>query len=373
MSTRCLMVVGSLNRAAPYFQGARGVGLSAFWFDTATGEAEPICEEGGVDNPTFLSVDARSGCLYANSEIFGWREGTVSAYRFDATSKRLVYINKQPSLGSITAHNGFDRERRHLLVANYAMGPVGEGPDCAAVVYPIRPDGGLGAPASWVKHEGRGQHVERQERPHAHCVVASPDNRFVVVADLGLDALFTYALAPDGVLSATPVAVTSLPPGAGPRHLVFHADGRHALVICELDSTVRSFRYDAASGRFTAVATAAAVPEAERQGNHCSDIQIHPNGRVIYGANRGHDSIVVLGFEPATAALTVRSHVPCGGQTPRHMAIDPSGRFLLVANQNSDRVSVFAIDPDTGALAPTGHDIAVGSPMCVACAALPTR
>ncbi len=371
MSTRCLMVVGSLNRAAPYFQGWRGVGLSVFWFDTATGEATPICEDGGVDNPTFLSLDARSNCIYATSEVFGWHEGTVSAYRFDAEQRRLVYLNKQPSLGSIAAYNGFDRDGRHLLVANYAMRPIGEGPDCACAVFPIRTDGSLGAAVGSVRHEGRGPHPERQERPHPHCIVASPDGRFVVVADLGLDALFTYALALDGGLGAAPVAVAALPPGAGPRHLAFHPDGRHALVVCELDSTVRSFSYDAQTGRFAAAATVSAVPEAKRHRNHCSDIQIHPRGRFVYAGNRGHDSVVVLAFDPVTAALEVRAHVPCGGETPRNLAIDPTGRYLLVANQNSDRVSVFAIDLETGALDPTGCDIAVGSPMCVTCAILP--
>ncbi len=360
-----VLAVGSLNREAPYFQGARGVGLSILAFDADTGHARTICEDRGVDNPTYLSVDAQTGCLYANSEVFGWHEGTITAYRFDPALGRLAYINKQPSLGSIAAYNSFDRDRRHLLVANYAMSPPGEGPDCAAVVYPIRQDGGLAAPISWVSHQGQGPNTERQERAHPHCIIPSPDGAFAIVADLGLDVLITYALGEDGRLSCQPVASTQLPPGSGPRHVVFHPQGKHALVICELDSTIHALAYASATGQFTVRSTVSAVPDEARSINHCSDIQLHPNGRYAYGGNRGHDSVTLVVFDPETSDLSVAGHFPCGGATPRNLAIDPTGRFLLVANQNSDAVSVFSIAADTGRLARAGADIPIGSPMCL--------
>ena len=140
------MIVGSLNRDTPYFEPARGVGLSIFGFDPTTGRASLLSEDRSVDNPTFLSVAPASRCVYVNSEVFGWHEGLVSAYRYDPAAKRLVYLKKQPSLGSITAHNSLDSEARHLLVVNYGMGAEDEGPDHGVVVYPVRPDGGLGPP-----------------------------------------------------------------------------------------------------------------------------------------------------------------------------------------------------------------------------------
>jgi 6-phosphogluconolactonase len=360
-----LMVVGSLNREAPYFQGARGVGLSVFGFDSANGTAALICEDGGVDNPTFLSVDPTRGCIYANTEVFGWHEGTVSAYRFDPATRRLRYLNKQPSLGSITAYSSLDRSGRHLLVANYGMGPNDEGPDRAVVVYPLREDGGLGGPSDSVAHRGKGPNAERQERAHPHCVLPTPDGRFVVVVDLGLDAILTYRFGPDGQLFGKPVTRSPLPSGAGPRHLAFHPTGRMAVVICELDSTLLSLRYGAETGGFTPVESIAAVPAAARSGNHCSDVQIHPNGRFVYGANRGHDSIVILTINPQTGRLSLVGHHPCGGRTPRSLAIDPTGRFLVVANQNSDTLSIFAIDDRNGALSVTARTIELGTPMCV--------
>lgn len=364
MTDPCFLVVGSLNRAAPYFQGARGVGLSVLTFDEETGATDLVCEDGGTDNPSFLSVDPATRCIYANSEVFGWHEGTVTAYRFDPVAGRLHYINKQPSLGSVTAHNGLSRDGRHLLVVNYAMTPPDEGPDCAAVVYPIRDDGGLAAPVSFMTHQGQGPHPDRQERAHPHCIVPSPDGAHAIVADLGLDAVLTYGLRSDGQLSPAPVATLGLPPGSGPRHLAFHPEGRHVLVICELDSTVTALSYAADTGRLAVCATVPAVPEAARAANHCSDIQFHPGGRFAYGGNRGHDSITVLSFEADTGRLAVLGHVPCGGTTPRNLAISPSGRFLLVANQNSDTVTVFRIDAATGTLTQT-TEIRAGSPMCL--------
>ena len=359
-----LMIVGSLNREAPYFQGARGVGLSVFRFDALKRTAELVCEDGGVDNPTFLTVDAARGFIYANTEVFGWHEGTVSAYRFDAEAKRLRYINKQPSLGSITAHSSLDRAGRHLLVANYGMGPHDDGPDRSVVVFPLRANGGLDAPHSSVAHRGQGPNAERQERSHAHCVLPSPDGEAVVVVDLGLDAILSYRFGPDGRLSGEPLARSDLPAGAGPRHLAFHPDATLAVVICELDSSLVLLRFDAGAARFAVLDRLSAVPDAAKAGNHCSDVQIHPNGRFLYGANRGHDSIVVAAVDAVAGRLSLVGHHPCGGRTPRHLAIDSSGRHLVVANQNSDTLAIFAIDPADGRLSEP-WTVPIGTPMCV--------
>ena len=360
-----LMVVGSLNREAPYFQGARGVGLSVFLFDAVTGAAELVCEDGSVDNPTFLSVDPARGCIYANSEVFGWHEGTVSAYHYDPAARRLRYINKQPSLGSITAHSSLDRSGNHLLVANYGMGAHDDGPDRSIVVYPLRDDGGLGPPTASAAHRGSGVNAARQERAHAHCVLPTPDGQAAVVVDLGLDAILSYRFGPDGLLSGEPLARSALPAGAGPRHLVFHSGGRLAVVICELDSSLLLLRFDAQTAGFTVVDRLPTVPDALRAGNHCSEVQIHPNGRFVYGANRGHDSVVIAAIDAEAGRLSLVGHHACGGRTPRNFAIDPSGRFLVVANQNSDTLSTFAIDPSTGTLSTELVAVPIGSPMCV--------
>ncbi len=360
MANRVLLYVGSLNREAPYFQGARGVGLGVYGFDEATLEVTLLAETGEVDNPTFLSVTA-DGRVYANSEVFAWREGVVSAYRFDRASRSLAYINKQPTLGSITAHNCLTRDGRHLLVANYGMGSGG--PDQSVAVLGIRHDGGLTPPLASIRHEGTGPDPDRQERSHAHSVTETVGGGIAIVADLGLDCLATYRIGDAGTLA--PLARTALAPGAGPRHVALDPGGRFVFVMNELDSTVAALALDPATGALALVDVQPAVPPEARAGNHCADIQIAPDGRFFYGSNRGHDSIATFAVDPATGRLTPQGFTPCGGATPRNLCLTPSGRFLLSANQNADRITILARDPATGTLTETGHAIAIGTPMCV--------
>lgn len=357
------LFVGSLNREAPYFQGARGKGISVFSFDPASGATSLVHETGGIDNPSFIAVHPTNGCIYAVSEVFGWNEGVATAYRFDEEKGRLVYLNKQPTLGSITAHASFDRTGRYLLVVNYAIGELDELPGKAVAVFPIRADGGLDPAVSSAAHEGTGPNAARQERAHAHCIFATPDNRFVIVADLGIDKVVAHRFdAATGALS--PGRETSLPPGSGPRHFVFHPNGRLAFVINELDSTIAALAFDAATGGFTIVDSVSALPGVSGIESHCSSLQITPDGRFLTGANRGHDSLVTYSVDAATGKLGFVGFTPTGGKTPRDHTVDPSGRWLLVCNQNSDRITVFRIDPASGALTDAGRAIETGTPMC---------
>ncbi|WP_284946260.1 lactonase family protein [Acidisoma cladoniae] len=364
MTSSTLMIVGSLNRLAPYFRAARGIGLSVYAFDEMTAEATLVGATGAIDNPSFLSVHGSGQYIYTTSEVSHWAEGLVSACALAPPATRLRAINMQPSLGSIAAHNSIDGTGRFLLVANYSMAAEDEGPNQAVAVFPIRGDGGLAPAVSSVAHVGHGPDPDRQERSHPHCVLTSPDNRFVLVADLGLDAIFSYAFdeATGHLGAATRIA---LPPGSGPRHLVFHPGGRLVFVSCELNSTVLSFHYDAPGGTLRALDGAPTLPAGETIENYCSDLQVHPNGRVLYVANRGHDSIAMVSIEPETGTLALLTTRACGGTTPRNLAIDPSGGFLAVANQNSDTIVFFPIDAETGAMGEALPALAQGTPMCI--------
>ncbi|MER9709404.1 lactonase family protein [Mesorhizobium sp. M0174] len=361
MQNACLVFVGSLNRDAPYFQGARGVGLGVYSFDEGTLETKKLAETEDIDNPTFLSVTPDGSHVYANSEVFTWREGVVSAYRFDRQTATLSYINKQPTLGSITAHNTITRDGTKLLVANYGMGEGG--PDRSVVVLGLREDGGLTAPLSSIAHSGTGPDPARQERPHAHSVTETVAGGMAIVADLGIDRLVSYRIGSDG--SLTKLAESALAPGEGPRHLALHPGGRFVFVMNELDSTVVSLALDEASGKLTVIDSKPAVPPEVRDGNHCADIQISPDGRFLYGSNRGHDSIVVFSIDQQTGRIALVDYTPCGGATPRNLALTPSGGHLFSANQNADRISIFARDAATGRLTDTGRSIEIGTPMCV--------
>jgi 6-phosphogluconolactonase len=314
MGEKSILFIGTLNREAPFFQGARGKGIAACLFDLESGVATPVGETTGIDNPTYLAVHPTNGCLYAVSEVFGWNEGTVSAYRFDETSRRFVYLNKQPTLGSISTYCSIDRTGRFLFVANYAVGPLEELPGKSLAIFPLRADGGVGPAVASAAHQGGGPNVARQERPHAHCVLAAPDKRHVFVADLGIDKLVGYRFDEDtGTIH--PIASTSLAAGAGPRHFTFHPDGRHAYVINELDSTIATLSYDSAAGTFAIQDSISVHPGVEHARSQCAGIQISADGRFVYGAIRGHDSIVICAIDRASGRLTLVGREPTRGGT----------------------------------------------------------
>jgi 6-phosphogluconolactonase len=362
--SRLTCFVGCLNRETPYFQGARGKGIAILSFDDETGALDQVGDYGGVDNPTYLTVHQERGLVFATSEVFEWNEGDVTALRHDPAAQRLVYLSKQPTLGNIAAYASIDRGGRFVLVANYGWGDVAERPGQSVAVFPIREDGGLGPAVASVAHRGTGPNPDRQERAHAHSVLMTPDNRHAVVADLGTDRMVVYRFdAQTGALA--PAGHFALPPGSGPRHFAFHPNGRLAFVIAELGSRILSLRFDPADAAFSLADDVPAVPEAEAAHNHCADLHVAPDGRFVYGSNRGHDSIVIVAVDEASGRLRVVGHQKTGGETPRNFALSPSGRHLLVANQNGDSVVVFARDRDSGLLRETGHRLALGTPMCI--------
>ena len=356
------LFVGCLNRRLPPFPTANGKGIAVVAFDPETGDGQVLSISGGVDNPTYLSFDPRRSCLYAGSEVARWNEGTVTAYRFDPAIGRLRYINKQPTLGSITAHNSLSGDGRFLLVANYGEGPMDQLPGQAVAIFRIRDDGGLASACGSVAHRGSGPNEARQERPHAHCAVSSPDGKLVVVADLGIDAVLCHRLAPDGSLAHDPTPL-HLSPGAGPRQVVFHPSQTFAYVINELNSTISTLGFE--DGGFREIDTVSTLPGSPETENYPADLQFSRDGRFLYASNRGHDSIAIYAVDGATGRLALIDHCRSGGRTPRSLAIDPSGRWLLAANQNSDSVALFEINAQDGRLTDTGRRLEVGTPMCV--------
>jgi 6-phosphogluconolactonase len=360
---RNFIYVGGCNRPTPYFASANAGGISVFGFDPDTACATLLATQGGIENPTFLTASPDGRMLYATSEVMEWNEGLVSAYRIAPGTGTLSYVNRQSALGGITAHISLDRSAGHLLLANYMMLPESEAPNQSVVVFPLRADGGLAPAAASAAHPGKGHDPARQDRSHAHCVQATPDNRHIVVSDLGIDRLVTYRFdAATGEIEKA--GETALPPGSGPRHFVFHPTKPFAYVVNELASTVASLGFDAETGRFNVLDVTATVAETARATNHCSEIRLGPDGRFLYVANRGHDSLSIFTIgEDGIAQL--RTTVASGGKTPRHFAFAPDGRTLAVANQDSDCISLFAVDPDDGGLAHLGQDIAVGTPTSI--------
>ena len=336
-------------------------GIYVYRFDSATGKLTSLGLAADTVNPSFLAVHPNRRFLYAVNEISsyeGQKSGGVSAFAIDRGTGKLTFLNEVASRGADPCYVAVDNTAKYVLVANYTGGSV--------AVFPVLDDGRLGEASSFVQHTGHGVNPQRQEGPHAHSINLSPDNRFAIAADLGLDQLLVYRFDPThGTLAPNNPPFAKINPGAGPRHFTFHPSGKFAYVINEMGSTVTAFSYDAAGGVLRALQTISTLPKAFAGNNDDAEVQAHPSGKFLYGSNRGHDSIAVFAIDAGRGTLTPVEHVPTQGETPRNFRIDPTGSYLFAANQDSDNIVVFRIDPKTGRLTPTGQTLEVPSPVCV--------
>ncbi|TAM84675.1 MAG: lactonase family protein [Acidobacteria bacterium] len=349
-----LAYVGSYNTS-------RGKGIHAFRFDAAAGRLESMGLATESVNPTFLTASKDGRFLYATKEVTrhaGKRGGAVKAFAIDRRTGKLRFLNEVLSGGTIPCYVRLDNTGRYAMVANYGSGSV--------TVIEVRRDGRLGKVTAFEQYSGSSVNPQRQEGPHAHSINVSPDNRFVIAADLGLDRLFVYRFdEKSGTLAPNRPAYATVNPGSGPRHIAFARNGRFVYVIGEMKSNITTFAYDAARGTLRKLQTISTLPRGYKGQSDCAEVAVSMSGKFVYGSNRGHDSIAVFAVDVKKGTLTPVERVPSGGRTPRHFAIDPTGAWLLVANQESDTVVVFAIDRNTGRLVPTGETAVVSSPACV--------
>jgi 6-phosphogluconolactonase len=345
-----IMFVGTYTRAP-------SKGIYAYRFPGATGEITPLGTAGlaaETENPSFLAEHPNHRFLYAVNETSA---GAVSAFSINRATGTLTLLNRVSSRGGSPCHLELDRSGKWLFVANYGGGSI--------AAFPVQADGKLGEASAFFQHEGKSVNAARQSGPHAHATVVSPDNKFVLAADLGLDKVFAYRLdATAGLVPADP-PFSAIKPGSGPRHLAFRPDAKFAYVLNEMLSSVGAYSYDAGRGALTELQTLSTLPEGFSADNSGAEIATHPSGKFLYTSNRGHDSIAIFRIDAAKGTLTAAGHVPTQGKTPRGFGIDPSGQYLVAGNQNSGTVVVFRIDQQTGGLTPTGTTLQVGSPVNV--------
>lgn len=334
-------------------RGSKGIYIGRF--DPLSGAMRITGHAGGIRNPSFLAADAAGQFLYAVSETLefeGAFGGGLHAFRIDGND--LHPVNAVPTQGADPCYVALTPDGRFALVSNYTSGSVAS--------FAVRQDGGVSEAVSLVQHEGAsGVNPARQEGPHAHCIVPDRAGRYAVVADLGQDRVRIYRLDERGGLHPGDPAFVDLAPGAGPRHFVFHPDGARAFAINELGSTVTAFDWDAARGRLAETQTISTLPEGFAEQSDSADLHAHPNGRFLYGSNRGHDSIVA--FEIGPQGLRAVQHMPVGGRWPRNFCLHD--RFLLVGNRHTDRIVVFEIDETTGRLSATDAGLDIPSPACI--------
>jgi 6-phosphogluconolactonase len=332
-------------------------GINAFRFDAATGKMSAAHLAAESPDPSFVAVHPSGKYLYAVNEA--GKSSMVSAFAIDSANEKLTLLNQLPALGEDPCYISFDRTGKYVFVANYSSGNI--------AVFPILADGKLGDHTAQVQNAGTlGPNKERQEGPHAHWIEASLDNRFLLVADLGLDEVLLYRFnAATGSVTPNQPAFVKLKAGAGPRHIAFHPNGKFVFVAGEVDSTVTSFSFDAKKGALKQIASLSTLPASYSGRNDVAEIAVHPNGTFLYVSNRGHDSMAVFAIDRSKGTVAFVEDVPTGGKEPRHFAIDPTGKFLLAENQFSDNIIEFQIDPRTGKLIQTGEVISVPSPACL--------
>ena len=340
-------------------EGSKSEGIYSYRMDPSSGQLTFDRVVKGIINPSFLAVHPGQNFLYAVNEVQnfnGQAGGAVSAFSVNGSSGELTPINEQASHGTDPCYISIEQTGRFAMVANYSSGSV--------AMFPIHPDGSLGEATDVVQHSGSSVHPERQTEAHAHCILPDPLNRFAIAIDLGLDKLIIYQMDLEhGKLQFH--HEVNVHPGAGPRHLIFHPNGQYAYLINELDATVCVYRYHADDGTFEELQTTSTLPEDFKGENLCADIHISPNGRFLYGSNRGHDSIVCFLIEESTGRLSLIGHMLTGGRKPRNFVLDASGTFLLVANQKTNNIVTFKIDPVTGQLIETEYQAAVSMPVCL--------
>jgi len=344
------------------YTGKNSKGIYVFRFNAATGKLAPVGLAAEANNPTFLAIHPNHRFLYATVEVDdfgGQHSGAVAAYSIDRSSGKLRFLNQVSSHGPGPCHVMVDKTGKYLFVANYDGGSI--------TVLTIGADGKLGEASAAIQHHGASVDKERQEGPHAHCMEPSPDNRFALVADLGLDEVLVYRFDPaKGTLTANDPPFGKALVGAGPRHFVFSPSGRFVYVINEIQCSVSTFEYDAKRGSLRLKDTVSTLPEGYKVTNNdaAAELRIHPSGKFVYGSNRGHDSIAVFAVDAAEGTLTPVERVSTQGKIPRGFNIDPTGSYLIAGNQDSDHLVVFQIDQNTGKLTP-GQKIEAFAPVDV--------
>lgn len=331
-------------------KGSKGIYITEL--ARSTGKLSPPVLAAEAKHATFLALRPDGRVLYAVNETYENSNGAVSAYAVDTATGKLTFLNQQPSHGGGPCYVETDRTGKCVLVANYGGGSI--------AAFTTETDGKLNPASASIKHGGEGQ------KAHAHCFTTSPDNRFALAVDLGVNKVMVYRLnASTGTLTPNDPDGIAAAPGAGPRHIRFHQNGRFAYVVNELNATVTAYTWDAQGGVLKEIETVPMLPRDFTGKPWAAELVIHPNGKFLYASNRSQESIARYIIDTDTGRLSPHGQVPTGGKTPRGFAVDPSGAFLVVAHQDTSDVMVFSVDASSGELTPTGSRIEVGAAVCV--------
>jgi 6-phosphogluconolactonase len=347
--TKLTLLIGT------YTKTGKSEGIYVYEFDTATGKAAYRNKATGVENPSYLAIAKGSQFVYAVNEG-GPGKGAVSSFSFDKETGTLKMLNQVPSNGDSPCYVAVTEDRDHLFVGNYTGGSLS--------AIPIQKDGTLGSHAQVIRHEGSGVNKERQEKPHVHSTGHSPDEKFLVVSDLGTDKITVYRYDRKKETPLSAGSAVSVPAGNGPRHFEFHPSKPWAYSVQELTGNVSAFTYK--NGELMLIQNISGLPDSFTGKVWAADIHVSPDGRFLYSSNRDDaNDIGIFAIDQKTGKLNRIASESTLGKAPRNFVITPAGDYLLAANQNTDNVVIFKRDVQTGLLKDTGERISVGAPVCL--------
>ncbi|TAG30750.1 MAG: lactonase family protein [Sphingobacteriia bacterium] len=343
------MIIGT------YTHSGNSEGIYTFQFNTKDGSALPLGKQ-ATPNPSFLISSINQQIIYSVNEQAN--TGTVTAFKLNTKADSLTQLNTVATGGDHPCYLASDRNNRFLFVSNYTGGSFS--------AIPLKADGILDTSIQTIQHIGKSIIIGRQESPHVHSTVLSPNEKYLLVQDLGTDKISVYQVDLNKIINpidSSPIHIFNCKPGSGPRHLIFHPTYKLAYAVQELSGavTVMSFK----NGRLKQIQEISMIPTSSKGKAGAADIHISPDGAFLYASNRGDFNELAIYKINKNGTLSHIATQSTLGKTPRNFAIDPSGKFLLIANQNSNEIVVFDRNKTTGLISHNGQRIKVGSPICI--------
>ncbi|MDP4624263.1 MAG: lactonase family protein [Akkermansiaceae bacterium] len=345
-----IALVPCLAIAQPVFLGTNADGIYLAEFDPEEGTLSKPELAAEITAPGFLAIHPEKPILYAVS-----RGNTLTAFSI-GDKNSLTALGEVNTGGKNPTHLSIDATGGTAGIANYSNGSI--------TTISLDADGKPKEVISYLEIKGSGPHPKRQNEPHAHGAYFDSNNQFMFVPDLGIDKTLIYRFDASTSEIKDHGFIASAP-GAGPRHMTFSPDGKHAYINNELDNTLLAAVYDPEKGALTAIGTYPTLPADYKGESTTAEVEVHPNGRFVYVSNRGHDSIAVFSRDTTSGELTPLQHAPCGTNIPRHFKIDPSGKWLLCGGQNSNNIAILPLDPETGLLGEPKSIVETVAPICI--------
>jgi 6-phosphogluconolactonase len=335
------------------YTDAGSEGIYTYRFDPKNGDVTTSSSV-KTSNPSYLAVSPDNKYVYAVNEE---TQGMVSAFQFNKLDGSLKFLNQVTSAGAHPCYISINKKGNILVAGNYTGGNL--------AVMEVRQDGQVNQPKQIIQLKGNSVNRSRQEKPHVHATVFSPDYKYVLVPDLGTDKVMIYKVAPgSGALQPADQPFAEVNAGAGPRHLTFHPKLNIVYLIEELTGTISVFNYK--DGRMSVLQNTSSHPISYQGAYGSADIHVSPDGRFLYGSNRGDaNSISIFSIDQENGMIQPVGFQPSLGIHPRNFSFDPTGNFLLVANRDTDEVVIFKVDKQTGQLEDTKKRIKVSKPVCI--------